>query len=844
MLQLNNKRMISLALALLLAVSACFTALAQAGGEKEPPRFSILNEKAVAEAQGLTSQEWDRQMDRARSAGLQDPVVEDQLKSAVPDAEILRQNGKIYAIHSSQGLAVARDAQEAYRYVSRLNGLLEGSPEASLRLWSVMTMGASKVYVFQQVFEGLTVVAGTVRLVTDGEGRVTAVFSSLASAVPHGNAAADITAAQAEDTVRRHLTAQGHPDTVQPEYTYRAIIPVESDMVTNEVLPDRLVYVVYSRNPGFGGETSVDLPFLAHFISMDGTYLRSCSVTAPDDRAVKGGYSAVYAFEFMEKSVWSGEVRDVRGRTRSLTVPVMRDTRTGAWYLGDPERKIAVGDFASLAYGDRQVVLLAKNANEGWDDNDLITYDNLIRVWDFYAGLGWKGADGAGTPILLLRNMCDEQGNAYSNAAYGGLDKGWQCFAYGGEEGFSQALDVMAHEFTHAVTSTAMNTSLYQDDMGAINEAMSDIMGKLCEMTVTGKTESSWLIAQDSLMTLRSMLHPHEHEQPEYVWDMYYVPGVDNPSDVNDRGGVHCNSSILNMLAARLCSEYGMPTESAVKLWLTVAFTMTPKTDYQQLAELMRWALSYSGNGAYKDALESLLEYSRMEETGLPEKLPDGQRVVTLTLPDTEAFEDPNWILIAFSVDTQEITARARAVWTFVTELFRSDRTKQDRNESFARLAEALHLNGEPAKDDASGEEAPSWLSRMFSGLVSQHVSWQAAGGRDVTMVLKDRPGLYLLMNFDPQKLADPEAPPRNVVVLLDDEWFDLDSLADDTEEELSKEEEQRLERLFEKLFNMVLNAFSADTEYPEQEALPTLGLENVTLKTTDEAPEEVLPAA
>ena len=48
-------------------------------------------------------------------------------------------------------------------------------------------------------------------------------------------------------------------------------------------------------------------------------------------------------------------------------------------------------------------------------------------------------------------------------------------------------LDVIAHEFTHCVTETAMGANLYRDDYGAINEAMSDILGNLCEALCSGE---------------------------------------------------------------------------------------------------------------------------------------------------------------------------------------------------------------------------------------------------------------------------------------------------------------------------------------------------------------------
>ena len=60
---------------------------------------------------------------------------------------------------------------------------------------------------------------------------------------------------------------------------------------------------------------------------------------------------------------------------------------------------------------------------------------------------------------------------------------------------------------------------------------------------------------------------------------------------MNDRGGVHFNSSLLNLIAARLCTEYGMSYEDAVSFWIMTAMGLTPRTDYIQMGALLNWAL-------------------------------------------------------------------------------------------------------------------------------------------------------------------------------------------------------------------------------------------------------------
>ena len=87
-------------------------------------------------------------------------------------------------------------------------------------------------------------------------------------------------------------------------------------------------------------------------------------------------------------------------------------------------------------------------------------------------------------------------------------------------------------------------------------------------------------------MVLRNMSDPHAFKQPNYVWDLYYFPSVDKDTEENDSGGVHVNSSLLNLIAWRL-HEAGMPGDEEFYYWMNVMMTITPGTDYPQMAEIL-----------------------------------------------------------------------------------------------------------------------------------------------------------------------------------------------------------------------------------------------------------------
>ena len=844
-----------LASCLLTGVSAEGTAPAPEQTEKTVShRFTIQTEDMLKNMVNMDARAWDATVAREKSNGLRSPVTEETLKRENPDVRILKQNGRIYMIDGAKALGKVETAMDAYRAVYRLTGLLGAPEDAELRLWSSITAPSGiHVFVFQQVYEGLTVIASTVKIVTGEDGQVSAVFSSLSTGVPESTGVREIPAEEAEEIVRNYLSDQGFEDSVMPEYTSRAIMPLVSplDEDAEEATPDRLVWIVYTENPRFADVLSVDLPYLAHYVGADGTYLHNTAVTMPGNSANQGGFPAEYAFEFMEKGEWSGTVAGHGETSMEITVPVMRDTRTGVWYLGDPERKIALGDFAALAYGDQTVHLISSPENGGWEDEDLITYYHLIKAWDFYAEMGWYGPDGIGTPILLLKGMCLKNGEDVFNAAYAGLLNGWQCFAYGKNTYLGQALDVFVHEFTHGVTTTLMNTNLYLNDNGAINEAMSDILGNLCEQ-IEETGDSRWLMGESSGTIIRSMLDPHLFEQPEHVWDLFYAPPTDTPNDMNDRGGVHINSSLLNLTAARLSMVYGMPPETAKVYWLTVASCMTPDMDYPQLAELLKWAVPVSGCEAYREAVDALIAQTRMSETGLPQSLPENRRLVRLALPDSGDIADDHWVLFALQVDLADIQRKVNDVTALLGAALKAWWGNDTDREALEKVSAEFRKNwkvDEILRALAENDEAALQvlIKEVVGSTAGQHMTWRSQDGT-ASMVLRDIPTLYLLINMNVE-----DDSPRGMAVLAGEKWYDLMTglISEDGSDEQSKE---MMDALTDDVIRMIDRYLFAAPQADGQEAgskaseapavidLPTAGLENLTL-TVPEAEAEETPA-
>ena len=481
-------------------------------------------------------------------------------------------------------------------------------------------------YFFEQAIGGLKVDKGYVKLIVNNDGTAIGLISTLVCGLEEDpDYVWEITQEEAETIVSDMYKEDGAK--VIPEST-------EATVLWDEYAGSMTyVWVVYSTNPDAESERS----YLAHYISGNGEYQYALPVIEPGDSEALSGSTAVFAFEGYEPGEWSGVVQDIDGPERTITVPVLIDKETGDAVLGDPERKILCADYTDFNDNDTLTPIVAEEGT--FINNELITYEMFIRIWDFYDNIGWHGPDAEGTPSLLLLNLVDEDGQPIDNAAYVGMLEGFQVFEINDAFGDGSCSDIMGHEFTHCVTNKSLSQEIYENDYGAINEALSDIMGNLIEMYFGDSPGGEWLFSErHSNGTIRNMKDPHEFNQPEYVWDMYYVPNVSRPNDENDRGGVHTNSSILNNIAYKL-DQAGMPLEDQIYYWLNADLSMTPTTDFPLLAQILPWCLDMTGYSEYKEVMEDAIEQADMTRVEVPEVPRNDLAIASLTLPfDPEEF--------------------------------------------------------------------------------------------------------------------------------------------------------------------------------------------------------------
>ena len=176
------------------------------------------------------------------------------------------------------------------------------------------------------------------------------------------------------------------------------------------------------------------------------------------------------------------------------------------------------------------------------------------KSYDFFYNLfGRNSFDGQGTFIYNLVHYK----YSYNNAFWSAYDT---IMCYGDGDGVSMdyvvGIDIIGHEFTHAVTKYSANLQ-YQMESGALSESFSDIFGTGVEAYALG-ANSNWLIGENVMLEspyyMRSMENPNATELPDTYDDNLYwvsqvgcVPNGDPASpDYNDLCGVHYNCGVQN----------------------------------------------------------------------------------------------------------------------------------------------------------------------------------------------------------------------------------------------------------------------------------------------------------
>jgi hypothetical protein len=199
--------------------------------------------------------------------------------------------------------------------------------------------------------------------------------------------------------------------------------------------------------------------------------------------------------------------------------------------------------------------------------------NGIAATLSLYADVyGRASYDGAGAEVVLTVHY--EQG--YDNAFWNGTQ-----LVFGDGDGkifgtFTKPVDVLGHEFTHAVTEFTANLT-YQGQSGALNESVSDCFGMCVKQRLLGQTaaDADWLVGEGIFLpginarALRDMAHPGTaYDDPTLGKDPQVGTMADYVHTTDDNGGVHTNSGIPNRAFQLAATAIGGDTwEGAGRIW-------------------------------------------------------------------------------------------------------------------------------------------------------------------------------------------------------------------------------------------------------------------------------------
>ena len=258
------------------------------------------------------------------------------------------------------------------------------------------------------------------------------------------------------------------------------------------------------------------------------------------------------AYDMRKKA--SGE--DILGKTREFYINKKGFTFINPKYrLEDTKYKIEIYNAKHGIIG-KNAKLIEKSDNF-WSKTEVSAMANMECIYDYFKKkYKLKSYDNKGSKIKVYIYTSIED-NAYWNGhgIWIGKGTGWTFK----EISLAAGMDVMAHEFTHAIIENKTNLR-NKGTVGIINEAYADIFG--CY------TEGNWEMGEEVTVgdCLRNLKNPEDSGNAQKVGGKNYVR-YDDFSVENDFGGVHVNSTVISHVAYMMEKEKKQFSVEPEKIW-------------------------------------------------------------------------------------------------------------------------------------------------------------------------------------------------------------------------------------------------------------------------------------
>lgn len=429
---------------------------------------------------------------------------------------------------SSKKVDSASDATNILEENKSLFHMDSASSELSLITQSTDSL-AYTMYKYQQVYQGVPVFKNELIIHTDKNGTTTSINGYYDPEVKNKgiNTKAALSSDEAIEKAKAYVGVT-HVDSFDIEKGKLSIYEAENGQY-------HLVYVVTLST-----------------LESDEPVYADVFVDARDG-------SLVHKIEKLQKAAAVGTGTGVLGDTKSLNT----DSYSGGYYLRDVSKPMSgrIETYTANNGSSLPGTLLTDSDNVWTDRAAVDAHYYAGKVYDYY--LTKHNRNSFNNNGATMRSTV-HYGSRYNNAFWNGTQ-----MVYGDGDGsqftyLSGALDVVAHEITHAVTERTANL-LYENQPGALNESFSDVFGNLVE----NKNDSNWLIGEDVTTPsvsgdgLRSMSNPTLYGQPAHMNNYQNLPNT----EAGDWGGVHINSGIPNKAFYNFVTTPGITKDNAGKVW-------------------------------------------------------------------------------------------------------------------------------------------------------------------------------------------------------------------------------------------------------------------------------------
>ena len=240
-------------------------------------------------------------------------------------------------------------------------------------------------------------------------------------------------------------------------------------------------------------------------------------------------------------------------------------------------------------------LVLTETGGSTSDSTLQLAHNYAGSTYDYYKNVHNRDSyNNAGATIKSSVHFSTNYNNAYWNGSQ---------MVYGDGDGtqfgpLSKALDVDAHELTHAVTETSANL-VYQNESGALNEATSDIMASAVEAYNDGAVSTdTWKVGEDITTPATAGDALRYMNDPAAGGDYDYYPT--RYTGTADYGGVHSNSGIANLAFYLMVKGGSHPrgktstVVTALNATATTSIDMGAKIWYRALTVYMTSSTNFS----------------------------------------------------------------------------------------------------------------------------------------------------------------------------------------------------------------------------------------------------------